>query len=137
LNNELKKRRVSHISSREYMHIRGLTIKFTNSPACACRGSNGQKLQHGLITLAYQHFIAALLLIYGRLFLSGVYYCLECILVCRRDNVRTNIKFLVKLGKTGSEITVSIAAIIFHFSHLRFCMEQSGPHSDRMISWKC
>jgi hypothetical protein len=39
----------------------------------------------------------------------------ECILVCRRD-VRTNIKFLVKLGKTGSEITVSITAPQHHVS---------------------
>jgi hypothetical protein len=28
----------------------------------------------------------------------------ECVLVCRRENVGTNIKFLVKLGKSGSEI---------------------------------
>jgi hypothetical protein len=28
----------------------------------------------------------------------------ECVFVCRRENVGTNIKFLVKLGKSGSEI---------------------------------
>jgi hypothetical protein len=28
----------------------------------------------------------------------------ECVLVCRRENVEMNIKFLVKLGKSGSEI---------------------------------
>jgi histone-lysine N-methyltransferase SETMAR len=27
----------------------------------------------------------------------------ECVLLCRHENVRTNIKFLVKLGKGGSE----------------------------------
>jgi hypothetical protein len=42
------------------------------SPPCACRGRSGQKPQYGLMTLAYQRFTAVLLLIYGRLFLSGV-----------------------------------------------------------------
>jgi hypothetical protein len=28
----------------------------------------------------------------------------ECVLVCRRENVGTNIKFVFKLGKSGSEI---------------------------------
>jgi hypothetical protein len=28
----------------------------------------------------------------------------ECVLACRCENVRTNIKFLVKLGKSGSKI---------------------------------
>jgi hypothetical protein len=28
----------------------------------------------------------------------------ECVLVCRRKNVRTNIKFLVKPGESGSKI---------------------------------
>jgi hypothetical protein len=57
--------------------IRGLTVKFANSPPCACRGSIGQKPQYGLMTLAYQSFTAVLLLIYGSLFLSGIYYCLS------------------------------------------------------------
>jgi hypothetical protein len=56
-------------------YIRGLTIKFANSPPCACRGSSSQKPQYGLITLAHQRFTAVLLLIYGSLFLIGVYYC--------------------------------------------------------------
>jgi hypothetical protein len=43
----------------------------------ASRGSSGQKPRYGLMTLAYQRFIAVLLEIYGRLFLSGVYYCLS------------------------------------------------------------
>jgi hypothetical protein len=38
---------------------------------------SGQKPQYGLMTLAYQRFTAVLLLIYGSLFLSGVYYCLS------------------------------------------------------------
>jgi hypothetical protein len=74
-----------------------------NLPPCACCGSRGQKLQYGWMILAYQHFTPVLLLIYGSLFLSGVYYCLS-VLVCHCKNVETNIKFLVKLGKSGSEI---------------------------------
>jgi hypothetical protein len=54
-----------------------MTIKFANSPSCACRGSSGQKPQYGLMTLAYQRFTAALMLIYRNLFLSGIYYSLS------------------------------------------------------------
>jgi hypothetical protein len=55
-----------------------LAIKFANSPPCAWRGSSGQKPQYDLKTLTYQRFTAVLLLlIYGSLFLSGVYYCLS------------------------------------------------------------
>jgi hypothetical protein len=61
------------------------TVKFANSPLYACHGSSGQKPQYGFMTLAYQCF-TAVLLIYGRLFLSGVYYCLS-VLVCHRENV--------------------------------------------------
>jgi hypothetical protein len=57
--------------------LRGLTIKFANSPPCACRSGSGQKLQYGFMTLAYQRFTAVLLLIYGSLFLSGVSYRLS------------------------------------------------------------
>jgi hypothetical protein len=67
--------------------VRGLTIKFVNSPPCACRDNSGQKPQYGFMTLAYQHFIGMLLLIYGS-----------------RENVRINIKFFVKLGNSGSKI---------------------------------
>ena len=58
-------------------HIHGRTIKFMNSPPCACRCSNGQKPWYGLMTVTYQRFTAVLLLIYGSLFLSGIYYCLR------------------------------------------------------------
>jgi hypothetical protein len=58
-------------------NIRGLTVKFANSPPCACHGSSGQKSQYGLVTLAYQRSTAVLLLIYGSLFLSGISYCLS------------------------------------------------------------
>ena len=51
-----------------------------------------------------------LLLIYGSLFLSGIYYCL-CVFWCAAARMseleleqRVNIKFLVKLGKSGNEI---------------------------------
>ena len=57
--------------------IRGRTIKFANSPPCACSGSTGQKPYYGLMTLTYQRLTAVLLLIYGSLFLSGIYYCLR------------------------------------------------------------
>ena len=60
--------------------------------------------------MTYQRFTAVLLLIYGSLFLSGIYYCLRvfwCAAV-RMSGLeleqRTNIKFLVKLGKSGDEI---------------------------------
>jgi hypothetical protein len=90
--------------------IRGFTIKFANSPPCACRGSSGQKPQYGLMTLAYQRFTAVLLFIYGSLFLSGVYCCLNVFwcAVARMSELeleqRTITKFHVKLCKIGSEI---------------------------------
>ena len=58
------------------------------------------------MTLTYQRFTAVLLLIYGSLFLSGIYYCLR-VFWCAAARMselelgqRTNIKFLVKLGKS-------------------------------------
>jgi len=60
--------------------------------------------------LTYQRFTAVLLLIYGSLFLSGIYYCLR-VFWCAAARMseleleqRTNTKFLVKLGKSGNEI---------------------------------
>jgi len=51
--------------------------------------------------ITYQSFIAVLLLIYGSLFLSGIYYCLH-VLWCAYMRMseleleqQTNIKFLV------------------------------------------
>jgi hypothetical protein len=64
-----------------------------------CRGGE-QKPQYGLMTLAYKRFTAVLLLIYGSLFMSGVYYCMG-VFWCA---VARMLKFLVKLGKSGSEI---------------------------------
>jgi len=62
------------------------------------------------MTLTYQRFTAMLLLIYGTLFLSGIYYCLP-VFWCAAARMseleleqRTNIKFLVKLAKNGNEI---------------------------------
>jgi len=53
------------------------------------------------MTLTYQHFTAVLLLIYGSLFLSGIYYCPR-VFCCAAERMseleleqRTNIKFLV------------------------------------------
>jgi transposase len=90
--------------------IRVLTKTFANSPPCACRGSSGRKSQYGLMMLEYQRFTAVLLLIHGSLFLSEIYYCLRVFwcAVARRLELElehwTNAKFLVKLGKSGSEI---------------------------------
>jgi len=60
------------------------------------------------MTLTYQRFTAVL--IYGSIFLSGIYYCLR-VFWCAAARMseleleqRTNIKFLVKLGKSGNEI---------------------------------
>jgi hypothetical protein len=88
-----------------WLWICGLTIKFTNSPPCACHGSNGQKPQYGLMTLAYQRFTVVLLLIYGSLFLSGVSYWLSVFwcAVTRMSQLELeqwmNIKFLVNLER--------------------------------------
>jgi len=60
--------------------------------------------------LTYQRFTPVLLLIYGSLFLSGIYYCLR-VFWCAAARMsefqleqQTNIKFLVKLGNSGNEI---------------------------------
>jgi len=61
--------------------------------------------------LTYQRFTAVLLLlIYGSLFLSDIYYCLR-VFWCATARMleleleqRTNTKFLVKLGKSGNKI---------------------------------
>jgi len=53
------------------------------------------------MTLTYQCFTAVLLLIYGTLFLSGIYYCLRVFwcaiarMLERELEQQTNIKFLV------------------------------------------
>jgi len=62
------------------------------------------------MTLTYLSFTGVVLLIYGSLFLSGIYYCLRVVwcAAARMSELeleqRTNIKFLVKLGKSGNEI---------------------------------
>jgi len=62
------------------------------------------------MTLTYQRFTAGLLLIYGSLVLSGIYYCLRVFwyAAARMSELeleqRTNIKFPVKLGKSGNKI---------------------------------
>jgi len=62
------------------------------------------------MTLTYQRFTALLLLIYGGPFLSGIYYCLH-VFWCAAARMseleleqRMNVKFLVKLEKSGNEI---------------------------------
>jgi hypothetical protein len=75
------------------------------------------------MTLTYQHFTAVVVVVaaaaaavvvvvvvVGSLFLSGIYYCLRVFwyAVARMLELeleqRTNIKFLVKIGKSGNEI---------------------------------
>ena len=60
--------------------------------------------------LTYQTFRDVLLLIYGSLFLSVIYYCLH-VFWCAAARMseleleqRTNIKLLVELGKSGNKI---------------------------------
>jgi len=61
------------------------------------------------MTLTYQHFTAVLLLIYGSIFLSGIYYCLRvfwCAAVRMSElelEQGLNVKFLVKLEKSGNK----------------------------------
>ena len=85
-----------HNTQREH-YLCGCTIKFTNLPPCACCGSTG------LMTLTYQRFtdmlLLLLLLIYGSLFLSGIYYCLH-VFWCAAARMS---ELLVKLGKSGNE----------------------------------
>jgi len=58
-----------------------------------------------------------LLLIYGSLFLSGIYYCLRVFwyAAARMSELEleqgTNIKFLVKLGKSGNEVREMIVQV--------------------------
>jgi hypothetical protein len=69
-------------SHKSYCHgnkncITGTDNKVRELAPCARRGSSERKPQYGLMTLAFQRFTSVLLLIYGSLFLSGVYYCLS------------------------------------------------------------
>jgi hypothetical protein len=79
----------------------GLKIKLANSPHCACRGSNGQKPQYGLMTLPYQRFTDVLLLIH---YCLSVFWCAVAGMSELELEQRTNTKFIVKLGKSGREI---------------------------------
>jgi len=63
---------MGHILSLDEMNTWS-DIKFANSPLFTCRGSTRQKPLYGLITLTYRRFTAVFLLIYGSLFLSGIY----------------------------------------------------------------
>ena len=66
------------------------------------------------MTVTYQCFTGVLLLIYGSLFLSGIYCCLR-VFWCAAGRMselelerRTNIKFLVKLGNKIREMLVQV-----------------------------
>jgi len=64
-------------------------------------------------------FQICVLLIYGSLFLGGIYYCLRvfwCAAARMLDlelEQRTDIKFLVKLGKSGNEIKGMLVQLLF------------------------
>ena len=69
------------------------------------------------MTLTFQHLTGVLLLIYCSLFLSGIYYCLRvfCCAAVRMSELELeqgmNIKFLVKLGKSGNEIREKLVQV--------------------------
>jgi hypothetical protein len=67
---------VLHWDGLSCQNIRGLTIKFANSPECACRGSSWQKPQYGLMALAYAFHSCVVVNLWQSL-LSDVYYCLS------------------------------------------------------------
>jgi hypothetical protein len=94
------------LSPHAHTHIRCLK-KFANSPQCACRSISGQKPQYDLMTLAYQRFTAVFLLIYGSLFLSGVYYCLECVLMACTMTMHLLTALSVREFLASKQITVS------------------------------
>jgi hypothetical protein len=64
--------------------------------------NSGQKPQYGLMTLAYQPFTAVLLM-YGSLLLSGVYYCLSMLwcAVARMSELELN--FLLNLARVEAK----------------------------------
>jgi hypothetical protein len=73
------------------------------------------------MAVTYQNFIAVmLLLIYGSLFLGGVYYCQRVFrsAIARMLELELeqemNIKFLVELGKSGSKIREMLVQVYGH-----------------------
>jgi len=56
------------------------------------------------MTLTYQRFTAVLLLIYGSLFLSGVYYCLRVFWCAAARMSELELQQRTKLGESGNEI---------------------------------
>jgi hypothetical protein len=85
-----------------HTHTRGLTIKFANSPPCACRDSSGQKPQYDLMTLAYQRFTAVLLLIYGRPFSEWRIFLSESVLPTTHGSHITTMHLLTRHCLRGS-----------------------------------
>jgi len=102
--------------------LRGRTIKFELATVCL-PWQHWTKPWYSLMTLTYQRFTAVLLLlIYGSLFLTSIYYCLRvfwCVAARMSElelELRTNIKFLVKLDKTGNEIREMLVQLLFFCS---------------------
>jgi hypothetical protein len=81
-----------------------LTITFANSPLCACYGSSWQRPQYGLMTLAYQRFTAVfLLLIYGSLYLNGIYYCLSVFWCAVARMLERTLNFSLNLARVEAK----------------------------------
>jgi hypothetical protein len=70
--------------------------------ATVCLPWQQRQPQFGLMTLAYQGFTAVLLLIYGSLFVSGVYYCLS-VSECFGVPLRECRSFLLNLAREEAE----------------------------------
>lgn len=94
-----------------FIKIRVLTIKFENLPPCIYIGSAVQTVHYGFITLVCRCLRDVLVSTCGGVLLSGAHHC-GCVFLCavvRMSELHTleqliNIKLLVKLGKSGSEI---------------------------------
>ena len=86
-----------------------------------------------------------LLLIYGSLFLSGIYYCLR-VFWCAAARMseleleqRTNIKFPVKLGKSGNEIREMLGCKltgIMLWRKQQFTLGETFFWGKRMCHWR-
>ena len=85
------------------------------------------------MTLTYQRFTAVLLLIYGNLFLRGIYYCLR-VFWCAAARMsefeleqRTNIKYVLEdtLRMVPSAETCSNLMLVMNFTLL--CASIAGP----------
>jgi len=85
--------------------------------------------------------MTAVLLIYGSLFLSGIYYCLR-VFWCAAARMseleleqRTNIKFLAKLGKSGKEIREMLVQVCGDKPPTFFSIPEDKGNIERKVFW--